>query len=122
MIAHYVWKNPARARYPDPLEPSAGSQPPPTFSKQDPQRIYASVVHAIRQAVNAVSDTRAKHWFAEHYIGDPQLLLSKEDIALKYGVHVNTVRRGIYKILDELEREMVKRELIDPEVLHNKYN
>lgn len=121
LIAYYVWKNPARARYPNLLENEGSGAPPPQFSGSHPQDIYSSVIHALRVAVKLVDDVRAATYFKEHWIGDPQTLLDKQSIAKKYGVSTKTVNRGINKILDELEREMVRRELLDPQALYN-YN
>lgn len=121
LISYYVWKNPARARYPNLLENEGSGAPPPQFSGAHPQDIYCSVIHAIRAAIKLAADSRAKQYFAEHMMGDPTLLKSKEQIAKEYGVHPRTVTRGINKILVELEREMVRRELIDPAALYN-YN
>ncbi len=122
MIAYYVWKNPARALYPDIMnKEGSGGSPPPQFSGSHPQDIYCSVIHAIDAAIRLANDNRARQFFKEYLIGDRATIKSKEEIARAHGVHPRTVSRGINKILTELEREMVRRELLDPQALYN-YN
>lgn len=112
-LAFYNYKNPARQRYYDPLEPdrifgSASHSP-----DYDPEGIFASVTLAIR-ATLLHYDHEARNIWNLRNKGDKSEHLDQWSIARRLCISQAKVSRILKRINEDLTRELIRRELLPP--------
>jgi hypothetical protein len=98
------------------FEDDRSKTPPPQFTGAH-QDLYSTVINALKCALRAVNSRRATQFFKERFIGDTVNLSHPIDIAKRHSVSVRTVHYEIAKVIKELEREMIRRKLIDPAII-----
>ena len=117
-MMYFNTKNPARARSVNPHEPERGNRPDNNhFSGDHPDDIYASVAHAIKATLLQYPDPLGHRIFKLYCIGPRDGRLSKESIEYVEQIYVKRVLKILRELSDELEAELVRRELMpDPEL------
>lgn len=114
-IGFYSFCNPARARYINLFEPDRGSKPyAEAFSGNHPNDEWASIAAAVARVIDDTSDKTATRVFELYFPSARDGGYSKEVIARELGITLRHVSRLLRKILDELEEELIRRELLPP--------
>lgn len=111
-IAYFNHKNPARSKALNLFEPERfiGA----VHHAESPNDIWACICLAITKTLKSVNDTEARFAFEKYYLGDPVNAWSKEEIAQLLETSVRQVNRKIRRIIDELEQELIRRNLLEP--------
>jgi hypothetical protein len=114
-IGYYNTKNPARAKSINLLEPGSGQKPQnEDFSGMSEGDIFNSLLWAIiRVQKNLCYESKCA--FIWHNLGDPHYLLGAEDIAKKLNIRASVVYKHLREAKEQLRRELIRRELIEPE-------
>jgi len=105
-LAFYNNKNPARAKSVNLIEPESRGSSNDYLGEYHPNDVWASMCGAINYVPEA---------YRAAYVGNRDYQKHPSDIALSYGVSIRTIYRWLECINDELERELIKRELLEPE-------
>lgn len=113
-LAFYNNKNPARAKSVNLIEPESRGSSNDYLGEHHPSDIWASVCGAINYVLSRNTGPRSEAYRAA-YVGNRDYQKHPVDIAFSYGVSVRTIYRWLECINDELETELVKRELLEPE-------
>lgn len=114
-VGFFSFCNPARARYLNIFEPERGSQPVAEhFSGDHPHDTWASICKAIEKAINYTNSNYARDVFSLYFPSERDSGIGREEIANKLHLPVDYVSRILNDLLQELERELVVRELIPP--------
>lgn len=113
-LSYYNLQNPARARYVNFFEIERFQKAPAEdFSGESPRDIWAAIVLAIGRTVNGLDSDR--YWaFIWRNVGDRAQQLSVEEIAGRLGRSPRTIRRYLRETTDDLEDELIRRELVPP--------
>lgn len=107
--------NPTRARPYNYAEPEAGKRPrAEDFSGESPQDIWASILYAVDYTLRGRTANEI-FIFTARNIGDRTNHLSVEDIASRVRYSPYKVRKILRQIIDELETELKRRELLPRE-------
>lgn len=114
-ITYYRFRNPARQKSFNPLDPERRkTDKKADFSGESPADVWASVCAAI------VEITRECTWLEREvfriYYLDEHLAhkVGAKDVALILGISKDKVYRILNSAREELERELVRRELLEP--------
>jgi DNA-directed RNA polymerase specialized sigma24 family protein len=112
-IAFYNTANPARIKSLNLLEPESHGTAPSPYAPED---LFAAVLLALLAACKNASP-EARLSFVLRYIAgrDRESQWAIEDIALFLHRSTKTIYRYLNAIHDELERELIRRELLAPE-------
>lgn len=113
-VNFYNNKNPARAKYVNLLEPESRGASNDYLGEYHPNDVWCSVCGAINYVLTRNQGPRAGAYQAA-YIGNRDYQKHPADIAGAYGVSIRTIYRWLERINDELESELIKRELLEPE-------
>lgn len=106
--------NPARSRYLNLIECEVRTKPVSNhFSGGHPADVWASICAALCKIIRQ-HGYRGQVIFNLLYRGDRTERLAKEDIANRFSVSKRQVNNLIRKILDDLEIELIRRELLPP--------
>jgi hypothetical protein len=106
--------NPARCKSLNLIECEIKSKPTAdVFTGSHPADVWASICAALHKILRD-HGYRAQVIFNLLYRGDRTERLAKEDIAQRFSVSKRQVNRLIREITDELEKELVRRELVPP--------
>lgn len=108
-------QNPARARSVNLLEPERRGT---RIVELDvaAHDLWACVALALKRVLPRY-DTDTQRAFRLYWIAERDKGMGKETIAVVLGRSVRTVNRMIRRVTDDLERELVSFEVMDPEVL-----
>ena len=122
-IICYRFKNPARSKSVNLLEPEGGTRE--HFDPFDPrcrERIFAAVIHSIEAVKKNVT---LKQWraFKACRIGTIDTApMGATDYARSQGVSHQTVYRWLYAVEEQFTKELVQRALIPEQNEEKKYN
>lgn len=96
------------------LEPERGQKPQfEDFSGHSPNDLWASITLAITTVMKGLDHDR-KWSFLWRNIGDRSRHLAAEEIAVRLRKSSRTIRRYLREVNDDLEKEMLRRFLIEP--------
>lgn len=104
-LSYYLHTNPARQRYVDVLNTD---RPEPKHG-EDPEDVWAVLCLAV-QATKENLPYKEQIAFDLYYLNKARADLSKQEIAEKVGIS----KRAFVRMVEELEIQLVKRELIEP--------
>lgn len=106
--------NPARQRFPNLAEPEFGHRPGgDDFSGESPRDLWASVAAAVDQTLKDQPREWRVAWVLRNR-GDSQGHLSVEEISDRLSLPIKVLYRILKTIADELEDELIARELLEP--------
>lgn len=115
-LSFYNLYNPARAKSVNINEKDRGGTDPESLKGHYPPDVWASTALAIK-AVLKDKSIEARRIFYLRDIGDrSEAQKSKEEIAQILGISLSKVKKQLYKIYDELEDELKRRELLMPQL------
>lgn len=114
-IAYYRFNNPARQKAvnvldQEPREKNVSED----FSGESPRDIWASVCRAIEAVKKASAPKEWAAFYVWHLHEDLSLTMDKAEIAERLHVDRKQVSRYIADTRDELERELIRRGLLEP--------
>ena len=114
-ILYYNTKNPARVKSINLLEPEGGSKHSyDPLDPRHPHRRWAAIAIAISATLKSFPKEQA--WaYALRNIGDRQSQLSIEEISHSLGKSPKTIYRWLKQIEDELDEELVRRGIVEPD-------
>lgn len=114
-LAYYNKSNPARQKHVNFYEPERFHKPQEDdFTGGSPRDVWSSIAIGMGRVMRY--STHEEYWaFTWRFIGDRTEQKSCEDIAKELGCSVGRVYRMLRKIEERLEREFVRRELIEPQ-------
>lgn len=114
-INFYINNNPARQRYVNHAEPDKDSAESVEHRMGGaPQDIYASICLAINYALKHAHEQ--KYWaYIYRWMTPRELDCSWQGIAQHMRLDKRTVKKYVHQMEDDIFREMVRRELIDPD-------
>ena len=110
-LAYYRYKNPARQQFKNILEQEKHTADiAEQFSGDHPADIWASVVGAIQYTLQSYR-FEDRRLFELTELDDDRLHI--DDAAESLFLNKHTAKKRKYKILDELERELMRREIVE---------
>ena len=110
-------QNPARQRFPNLLEPEFGNCYHDDFSGQSPRDLWASVAAAVHQTLKDLPWESRRVWILRNR-GDATGQLSIEEIAVEAGRPIRQIYRILKEVREELESELFRRGLLNPDFLN----
>lgn len=115
-IKYVITKNPARQKYLNILEMEAGHKPIfPEFSGKHPNDIFASTIMALKKALGGANTTERKA-FEGFYLSDKYSIRGVSGIAEDLSCSTRQVYKMKKKVEEEFEKELIRRELIKPQI------
>lgn len=113
-ISYINRKNPARARSVNLLEngTSSGRRVDPDFIGISEADIFASLLLGLKKTLKLYPDLQQSAWKLKN-LGDRKEQSHPRDIAEKLGFSPSTIYRWISQIDEDLEREFIKRDLLE---------
>lgn len=127
-IRFYTLKKPTRQRFINILEPDRFPTPQAEdFTGESPRDIWASIATAIAIILRAAHE-RAYWCFVFWHLAEREvrtkggLDFSKEAIAKQLGIKKYQVSKYIREVEKDLARELVRRELLNPDALKPNFN
>lgn len=106
--------NPARAKPLNLFEPEGGTIPlAQDLSGESPRDIWAALVLGIARTLKQQSNLEVDVWRMRN-VGDTSRQYAVEEISEKIGISAQKIYKILRRINEELEREFVRRELIEP--------
>lgn len=116
-VAFINYNNPARQKFVNLLEIERGTKPShEDFSGLTPRDLWASVVAGVKKVLKDYDYHHRLVWCLRNR-GDTQKQLAAEEIAEVLNMQTRTIYRMLRRIREDIERELVRRHLLDPEVL-----
>lgn len=113
-LAYYVFKNPARQKAINLLEPEVVRRPiAEMFSGEHPQDLWSSILLGIERRLKDYDPKVQKAFKMYHF--DEKRRYSKQDCAELVGLPSRLISRRFKEILEDLDEEFKARELIEPE-------
>lgn len=112
--------NPARQRFPNLLEPEFGNCYHDDFSGHSPRDLWASVAAAVHGVLKDLPWESRRVWVLRNR-GDSSGQLSIDEIAKDVGRPIRAIYRILREVRDELESELFRRGLLNPEFI-NQYS
>lgn len=110
-LAYYRFKNPARAKFVNVLEDDRGSpNVAEQFSGEHPADIWASIVGAVVKVLKTERPLD-RALFEAVEMADERLHVDEAAEELMIGKRY--ARKAIYRIKDEIERELMRREIVE---------
>ena len=117
-LAYYVFKNPARQKAINLLEPEVVRRPiAEMFSGEHPQDLWASIFLGIERRLKDYDPKVQKAFKMYHF--DEKRRYSKQDCAELVGLPSRLISRRFKEILEDLDEEFKARELIEPKIEDN---
>jgi len=114
-IAFFVYRNPARLKRQNLLEPERGGN---SFGDFDSDDIWAAVALAIKNVLEEQSAHDVK-CFRLLYLTERSQAPSLIDVARLQGVSDKKLKRRMYRILDRLQNELERFDLFEEEPEEN---
>lgn len=116
VINFYLLKNPARQKFVNVLEPERYPVPhSEDFTGDSPRDQWSSIANAIHNIIDAV-DSEKRTCFTVRYLFPSDFDSSIETIAKGLKISTYKVRKNISYVENKLSDELVRRELISPEI------
>lgn len=115
-INYFRFNNPARSRSINLLEASTGSSNKAEhFSGDHPHDVWSEVCFSIRKAIEYQNSSIAGAVFGLYFLGERDTNFSVDQLAKRFHTSKKRVRDLIDSMLEQLERELARRELLEPE-------
>lgn len=110
-LSYFNNNNPARQKFTNMFEPDFVGIP--SSEQSSSHDLWAAICLAIHETLR-LYPYEAREIFKRRHLGDRTVQSSKEEIAKDLGLPLRAVRKWLEQIEDDLEAELVYRELLPP--------